>query len=72
MTQADLLDKQHNVKEIKQKMKWVNTIGIGMVHVLALYALFAVAPLVRWQTLLWGEYFLFRYLQLPIIYRGTR
>jgi uncharacterized membrane protein YcfT len=55
MTQADLLDKQKNVREMKQKMKWVNTVGIAMVHVLALYSVFAVAPLVRWQTLLWGE-----------------
>jgi hypothetical protein len=68
MTQGNVLDKEHNVKEIKQKIKWVNTISIASIHVLALYSLIAVAPLVRWQTLLWGEYFPSGHLRLFITY----
>jgi hypothetical protein len=56
MTQGDPLDKEHSIKEIKQKIKWVNTFSITAIHLLALYSVFTIAPLVRWQTFLWGEY----------------
>jgi uncharacterized membrane protein len=55
MAQGDPLDEQHSIKEIKQKIKWVNTISITAIHLLALYSVFTITHLVRWQTILWGE-----------------
>lgn len=63
MTQGDPLDKEHSIKEIKQKIKWVNTISITALHLLAVYSLFTITPLVRWQTILWGEYLLHQHFQ---------
>lgn len=56
MTQGGLSDEEHSDKETKQKIKWINTISIVTMHILALYSLFTVAPQVRWQTYLWGKW----------------
>jgi uncharacterized membrane protein YcfT len=58
MTQGDPQVKEHSVKEMKQKIKWINTISIIAIHLLALHSVVTIAPLVRWQTFLWGEYLL--------------
>jgi uncharacterized membrane protein len=68
MTLGDPLVKEHSIKEIKQKIKWVNTISIAAIHLLALYSVITITPLVRWQSFLWGEYLLHQHFQHLITY----
>jgi hypothetical protein len=72
MAQGDTLVKEHGIKETKQKIKWVNTISITALHLLALYSVLAIAHLVRWQTFLWGEYLLHQHYQHLITYSYDR
>jgi hypothetical protein len=55
MIQEDTLDEQQNNIETKQRIKWVNTISITAIHLLALYTVFTIVHRVLWQTFLWGE-----------------
>jgi fatty acid desaturase len=57
MTQEEALDEQRNDRENKQRIKWVNTISITAIHLLALYSVFTIVHRVLWQTFLWGEFF---------------
>jgi hypothetical protein len=72
MAQGDPLDKGYRIREIKQKIKWVNTISITTLHLLALYSVLTISPLVRWQTFLWGEYLLHQHFLHLITYSYDR
>lgn len=72
MTQGDPLDKEHSIEEKKQKIKWVNTISIITIHLLALYTVMTALHLARWQTILWGEYLLHQHFQHLITHKHDR
>jgi hypothetical protein len=55
MTEEEALREQRNDGEKKQRIKWVNTIIITAIHLLALLSVFSILHRVRWQTYVWGE-----------------